>query len=79
MARGTNRSGLVWTHVLNVQPDVDIRDGCTRSAGSDAIVFGDGDEVRGPDGARYVVVWVETVALGTTLEHRRAYLLRHSA
>src|SRR5262249_3151810 len=70
MARGTTRSGLVWTHVLDVQPDVDIQDGCTRTAGSDAVVFGDGDEIRDADGARYVVVWVETVGVGTPLEHR---------
>src|SRR5262245_65347181 len=70
---------LVWTHVLDVQPGVDIRDGCTRAAGSDAIAFADGDEVRSPDGARYVVVWVETAGLGTPIEHQRAYLLRHAA
>jgi hypothetical protein len=82
LVRGTvNLAGarLVWTHVLDVQPGVDIRDGCTRTAGSDAIDFADGDEIRGPDGARYVVVWVETVGLGTPLEHQRVYLLRHAA
>jgi hypothetical protein len=79
LARGTGRIvGPVWTHVLDVQPGVDILDGCTRTAGSDAVTYADGDEVRGPDGARYVVVWVETVGLGTPLEHQRAYLLRHT-
>jgi hypothetical protein len=79
MARGTNRLGLIWTHVLEVQPDVDIRDGCTRTAGSNAVVFGDGDEIRDAEGVRYVVVWVESVAVGTPLEYRRVFLLRHSA
>lgn len=70
-------AGLVWTHILDLQPDADIRDGCTRTAGADAIDFADGDEVRTPNGDQYVVVWVETVGLGTPLEHQRAYLLRH--
>src|SRR5262245_4758270 len=75
-------SGLTWTHTLDVQPGVDVRDGCSRTAGSDAITFADGDEVRVPDGVgptRYVVVWVETVGRGTALQFQRAYLLRHAA
>ena len=73
---------LGWTHTLDVQSGVDIRDGITRSAGSATIDFADGDEVRVPGGAgttRYVVVWVETVGLGTPIQHQRAYLLRHEA
>lgn len=70
-----------WTHALMVQPGVDIRDGGTRTADSDAIDYADGDEVRVPSGGstRYVVVWVETVARGTPRQFQRAYLLRHEA
>ncbi len=70
-----------WTHALTLQPGVDIGDGSTRTADSDAIVYADGDEVRVPSGGstRYVVVWVETVARGTPRQFLRAYLLRHTA
>ncbi len=74
--------GLAWTHALDVQPGVDVRDGCSRTAGADAITFADGDEVRVPGGAggtRYVVVWVETVGRGTAMQYQRTYLLRHQA
>ena len=84
---GLTDGGLVttapaWTHTLDVQPGVDVRDGCTRIAGSAAIDFADGDEVRVPGGAgttRYVIVWVETVGRGTSMQYQRAYLLRHEA
>ncbi len=81
IARRTD-AGLIWTHILDVQPGVDIRDGCSRAAGADAISYADGDQIfvpGGGSGASYVVVWVETVGLGTPLEHQRAYLLRHAA
>jgi hypothetical protein len=71
-----------WTHTLDFQPGVDVRDGCSRTTGSDEINFADGDEVRVPGGAgttRYVVVWVETVGRGTPMQFQRAYLLRHVA
>jgi hypothetical protein len=71
-----------WTHTLDVQPGVDIRDGCSRVVGSDEIYFADGDEVRVPGGSgttRYVVVWVETVGRGTPMQYQRAYLVRHEA
>lgn len=82
LARGTGRpadASLMWTHILDVAPGVDIRDGCTRTAGTNAIDYADGDEIRSPDGTRFVVVWVESVGLGTPMEHQRAYLLRHEA
>jgi hypothetical protein len=75
-------AALIWTHILDFQPGADVRDGCSRTAGTNAIDFADGDEVRVPGGAgttRYVVVWVETVGLGTTMQYQRAYLLRHEA
>jgi hypothetical protein len=71
---------MCWTHTLDVQPDVDIRDGCSRTAGNDAGDYADGDEVRVPGGGtRYVVVWVEVVGCGTPMQYRRAYLVRHEA
>ena len=57
-----------WTHYLVLDLAADIRDGCTRTAGSAAITYADGDEVRLSDGSgtpRFVVVWVETVDPGT--------------
>jgi hypothetical protein len=70
-----------WTHTLDVQPGVDVRDGCTRTAGSGSMTYADGDEVRVPSGGstRYVVVRVEVVARGTACQYQRAYLLRHAA
>jgi len=75
-------SGPVWTHYLVLDPSADVRDGCTRTAGSAAVVYADGDEVRVPGGAstpRFTVVWVETIDPGTPREFKRAYLLRHAA
>ncbi len=67
---------LQWTHLLELPAGADIRDGCTRTAGSNAITYADGDEVR-IDSIRYVVVWVERVNTGTNHERTRAYLMRH--
>ena len=65
-----------WTHYIDVDASVDIRDGCTRVVGSNAMTYADGDEVRIPSGVanRYVVVWVEPSPSGG----KRAYLMRHS-
>jgi hypothetical protein len=68
----------VWTHVLDMASSVDVRDGCSRTAGTDAIAYADGDEVR-VNGTRYVVVWVEVHNPGTSQEFKRAYLLRDTA
>ncbi|HKB05718.1 MAG TPA: hypothetical protein VKD90_26095 [Gemmataceae bacterium] len=73
-------AGPDWTHYLVVDVAADIRDACTRAAGTDAVTYADGDEVRVPSGAatpRFVVVWVETVDAGTPREFKRAYLMRH--
>jgi hypothetical protein len=80
--RGSGLAGLLaWSHYIELDPSADIRDGCTRSPGSDAALFADGDEVRIPSGAstRFVVVWVETRCLGTAQAYKRAYLLRDTA
>ena len=71
-----------WTHYVVLNPTVDIRDGCARVPGGNAITYADGDEIRIPTGAatpRFVVVWVETVETGTPREYKRAFLMRHTA
>ncbi len=80
--RGREAAGSpAWTHYLVLDVSADVRDGCTRAAGTGDLTYADGDEVRVPAGSatRYVVVWVETVDAGTPREFKRAYLLRHSA
>jgi hypothetical protein len=75
-------NALWWTHYLLVDAGVDVRDGCARSAGADAVTYADGDQVVVPAGAdhtSYVVVWVEVVARGQAGEYKRVYLLRHQA
>lgn len=80
--RSPNKGETYWTHMLDLQPGIDIRDGCTRTSGQTNIVYADGDEVRVPGGSgssRYVVVWVETMCRDTPLQYQRVYLLRHEA
>ncbi len=81
LSRGRSASaGLpIWSHYLILDESIDIRDGCSRSAGANAITYADGDEVRIPDagGSRFVVVWVEWVNRGTPKAFKRVYLLRH--
>jgi len=81
--RGTGSASgtLIWSHYLDVDDAVDIRDGCFRTVGLDAFSYADGDEVRIPDssGTRYIVVWVEIRNVGTAKQFKRAYLLRDSA
>jgi hypothetical protein len=83
-ARGRMAAGGVpeWTHIVEMAADADVLDGCTRSTGASTPTYADGDELRiaiGSSTPRFVVVWVETVDLGSPLEFKRAYLLRHSA
>lgn len=77
----TGPDGMTWSHTLDLQPGVDLRDATTRTAGAAEVVYAEGDEVRVPSGGstRYVVVWVEVVARGTPQQYQRAYLLRHVA
>src|SRR5262245_30231684 len=79
LVQGTQGGVLVWTHTLDLASGTDLRDGCTRAVGANAITYADGDEVRIPSGGatRYVVVWVEVRNRGSALECLRAYLLRH--
>jgi hypothetical protein len=78
--RASDAGELRWSHYIDVQEGVDIRDGCGRAPGANAIVYGDGDEVRVPSGllgaTRYVVVWVERINRGTNVAFKRVYLLR---
>jgi hypothetical protein len=69
---------LMWTHYIDVDEGVDVRDGCARITGADSLAYADGDEVRIPDGSgtRYVVVWVALFNRGSSLAFKRAYLLR---
>src|SRR5262249_1510568 len=53
----TGSSVLTWSHYIDVDDSVDIRDACGRLGGGPGIVYADGDEVRIPNasGSRYVV------------------------
>jgi hypothetical protein len=77
----TGPNYLVWTHYIDLADTADVRDGCSRSPGTDQITYADGDEVRVPSGGgtRYVVVWVELVNRGAGQQFKRAYLLRDTA
>src|SRR4051812_38922821 len=57
-----------WTHYMDLAADADVRDACTRTAGSSTLTYADGDEIRmtiGSSTPRFVVVWVETVDAGS--------------
>ena len=77
--RRPESSGLNWSHYIDCELVIDIRDGCSRSGNT--ISYGDGDEVRIPDtnGTKYVVVWVMVLGFGTSLAYKRALLMRDSA
>ncbi len=77
----TPSGALRWSHYIDVDESVDVRDGCSRTAGADQPTYADGDEVRipGATGTRYVVVWVAVFNRGSGLAFKRAYLLRDSA
>jgi len=76
--RSRYSGGICWTHYIELNDTVDIHDGCSRTAGSNAVQYADGDEVRIPNGSgsRYVVVWVELINRGTAGQFKRAYLMR---
>lgn len=75
-------SGGFWvTHYLDCDSGLDIRDGCSRTLGLNAVTFADGDEVRVglADGTwRFVVVWSEVRFPDLPNEYRRVYLMRHA-
>lgn len=83
--RSPGGSNLLYTHVLYVGSSEDVRDGCSRTAGGDAILYADGDEVRvtTPFGyTRFAVVWVGSAydkgsISDPSLGGIPVYLLRH--
>lgn len=70
-----------WTHYIDIDDSVDLRDGCGRALGGPAQLYADGDEVRIPNasGTRYVVVWVVMINAGSPHQFKRAYLARDTA
>jgi hypothetical protein len=67
-----------FTHVMSVAADADLRDGNENASGGAYLAGGDCDLVCVPDrnGTRFQVLFVERVARGTALDHKRAYLCR---
>ena len=63
----------VWTHLLLIDPAVDLRDYYTGASGT-----AEQDSVYIPDqaGTRYRVVFIERVGLGSAGDHKRVYLDR---
>ncbi len=76
LVNGQRSLGLTWTHYIEVPPDTDIRDACTRSAETSSITYADGDEIR-IGTTRYATVWVEPHDRDGIMAFRRVYLLRH--
>jgi hypothetical protein len=65
-----------WTHYLNLDSSVDVRDSYPGQAGS--WLLGNADTVHVPSGGTtaYVVIFVEVRGKGTPAEHKRVYLDR---
>jgi hypothetical protein len=76
--RRVDSGALQWTDTILVNPDVDIRDGCTRAGNADALTYADGYEVAIPEdgGPRFAVVWVEVIDRGLPTRHKKVYLMR---
>lgn len=74
-------SYMLWSHVLDVLPAVDIRDGMTRASNLDYLNYSNGDEIRltfGTSIYKFVVLWVEHRYTNTARHFKRCYLLRDS-
>ena len=72
---------LSWTEFLDCEDAIDVEDGCTRSAGSDSLLFNDGDQITltSPLGTIFVVVFVSHwYDDATSTLMKRVYLLRDS-
>jgi len=69
-------SALMWTHVMFVQPHVDIRDKFTGSMTS-----ADQDTVWIPDqnGTRFKVIFIQRISEGTAGDHKQVFLDRNPA
>ncbi len=79
--RRPETSNLSWSHYIEFDMSVDVRDGVTRTAGTNSLSYADGDEIRIPDasGTIYVVVFVIVLGMGSPRAYKRAYLLRDTA
>ena len=66
--RAALAGSMQWTHYIEIEPTVDIRDGITRATGTLTITFteANADEVRIPNstGTRYIVVFVVPILFG---------------
>src|SRR5689334_1450528 len=64
-----------YTHVMTVAADADVRDDNSSTTTGAYVVGANADTVWVPDknGTRFHVFFVERVARGTPLDHRRVY------
>lgn len=72
---------LQWTHWVDLLINTDVRDGCSRGAGTTLISYSDGDGIKATlNGSvfSWVVVWVEQRFTNTGQDYKRAYLVRDS-
>jgi hypothetical protein len=74
---------LDWDAWVDVKHDVDVRDGISRSLGSNNWNYADGDELRIKNAAgvvmvSYVVVFAFLRWHGKAACHKRCYLRRHA-
>jgi hypothetical protein len=77
---GVGLSGtLSWTNFIDVAISADIIDNCTRSGGSDGLLYSDGDGIAVPAFGTllYCVVLVQRFRdLDTGTDYKRVYLIR---
>ncbi len=66
----TGNPTIIYDHILRVDEDVDIRDGYNGAAGPSAVYIPD------KTGTRYLVEAVARVGMGTSADHKIAYLQR---
>lgn len=72
---------LMWTHYIDFESTVDVRDGCTRAAGTNYVTYADGDGLKATLEGKlhvWVVVWVEFRYTNTPNNYKRAYCVRDS-
>lgn len=79
---GVGPNAPKWDCWIDVPATADIRDGCTRSVGSNNWNVADGDEIRirhpnTPAPNSYVCVFVMWRYPGYAYQYKRAYLMRH--
>lgn len=74
LVAGESGSSWKFTHVALVDLTLDIRD--RYSLGTPAFTHYDTVWVPDQNGTAYTVVFVERVGRGTSLDHKRVYLLR---